>query len=401
MSDIRVLKFGGSSLASPELIHKVAHIIVDHYRACKKVVVVVSAMGKGTDELIQLAKKVSSSASTQHSRELDMLVSVGERISMSLVSMAIRDLGVEAVSLTGSQSGIITNDTHGEAEIIEIKGERILKNLNDNKVVIVAGFQGVSRNKEITTLGRGGSDTSALALASFLKSSAAYIYSDVDAYFSADPKKVKKAVRYAKLPWEIGFLSSYFGAKVLHHRAAQIAAKQQLQVEMLSTFNPQGESGKLDGEFDAKNQSFQVFTVNVKKDLKKLTTEEHDLYKNEIGPLEVEGFFNSSYFENREEFPKDVLKTFFYSSEKSLNPQEILGKKFSNEALYQSFTLIGANLLENKNFLTEIKKLLNSLDVPIEGYDWTSSYFIFFTKNISDDQKILLALHERFIENKI
>ncbi len=359
-----------------------------------------SAMGKSTDEFIQLAKKVSPNASTQHSRELDMLVSVGERISMSLVSMAIRDLGVEAISLTGSQSGIITSDTHGEAEIVEIKGDRILKNLDEKKIVIVAGFQGVSRNKEITTLGRGGSDTSALALASFLKSSAAYIYSDVDAYFSADPKKVKKAVRYASLPWEIGFLSSYFGAKVLHYRAAQIAAKQQLEVEMLSTFNPQGESGKLKGVFDAKNQLFQVLTINIKKDLKKLTTEEYETCKEKYGPLVIETYFKFSYFENREEFPKDALKTFFYSCEKRIKPQEILEKKSSNEALYQSFSLVGTNLLENKNLISEIKSLLRDFEVSIEGYDWTASYLIFFTKNIVDDQKILLALHERFLENK-
>jgi aspartate kinase len=401
LSDIRVLKFGGSSLASPELIHKVAQIIVDHYRACQKVVVVVSAMGKSTDELISLSKKVSPHAQQKHSREVDMLVSVGERISMSLVSMAIRDLGVEAVSLTGSQSGIITNESHGEAEIVEIKGERILKSLEEKKIVIVAGFQGVSRNKEITTLGRGGSDTTALALASFLKSSSAYIYSDVDAYFSADPKQVKNARRYKKLPWDIGYLSSYFGAKVLHYRAAKIAAKQQLQVQMLSTFNPQSESGGIEGSFDAKNQLFQVLTINQKSDLQKLTTEETEKITNTFGPLEIETYFIPSYFENRREFPKDALKTFFYSFEKSLNPQEFLEKKYSDGALYQSFALVGTSLLENKKLLDEIKELLRSFELEIEAYDWTSLYFIFFTKKVENNQKILLALHQHFIENKI
>ena len=399
MSDIRVLKFGGSSLASPELIHEVAQIIAEHYRACKKVVVVVSAMGKNTDELINLAKKVSPKAPFNHSREVDMLVSVGERISMSLVSMAIRDLGIEAVSLTGSQSGIITNESHGEAEIVEIKGERILKNLEEKKVVIVAGFQGVSREKEITTLGRGGSDTTALALANFLKSSSAYIYSDVDAYYSTDPKTVKAALRYETIPWDIGFLSSYFGAKVLHSRAAKIAAKQHLQVRMLSTFNPQRESGLLDGEIDAKNQLFQVFTINLKKGLKKLTTDKCALPCKDI-PLDIEEYLKPSYFENRIEFPAGALKTFFYSYEKKSNPQELPEKKFLNEAEYQSFALVGTGLLQNKNLLEDAKKILKRLRVEVEGYDWTSLYLVLVTKQVNDDQKIIQSLHEHFIENK-
>ncbi len=398
LSDIRVLKFGGSSLASPELIHKVAQIIADHYHACKKVVVVVSAMGKSTDELIQLAKRVSPQAPLKHSREVDMLVSVGERISMSLVSMAIRDLGIEAVSLTGSQSGIITTESHGEAEILEIRGERILKNLEEKKVVIVAGFQGVSREKEITTLGRGGSDTTALALAHFLQSSSAYIYSDVDAYYSADPKVVKNALRYEKIPWEIGFLSSYFGAKVLHSRAAKIAAKQHLQVQMLSTFNPQRSPGLLEGEVDAKNQLFQVFTLNLKKDLKKLTTDKCALPCKDI-PLEIEDCFMPSYFENRIEFPAGALKTFFYSYEKNLNPQEGLEKKLLNEAGYQSFTLVGTGLLQKKTLLQEAEKILKSFGVEIEGYDWTNLYLVLITKKLDADQKILQSLHEHFLEN--
>ncbi len=398
MSDIRVLKFGGSSLASPELIHKAAQIIIEHYRACAKVVVVVSAMGKSTDDLIALSKKVSPDAQQKHSREVDMLVSVGERISMSLVSMAIRDLGVEAVSLTGSQSGIITNESHGEAEIVEIRGERILKNLEEKKVVIVAGFQGVSRNKEITTLGRGGSDTTALALASFLKSSCAYIYSDVDAYFSADPKKIKNARRYEKLPWDIGYLSSYFGAKVLHSRAAKIAAKQQLKVRMLSTFNPQGESGGLEGLIDAKNQLFQVFTINHKNDLQKLTTKEYERIKDTKAPLDIENYFEPSYFENRKEFPKDAIKTFFYSSEKNQSPQDLLEKKLLNEAVYQSFALVGTGLLKNEKLLDQILEILVPLDLKIEAYDWTPLYFIFFTKKTKVSQAILLALHQHFIE---
>jgi len=191
---VRVLKFGGSSVGSPDRIRRVAKIIQSHEKSGDSIVVVVSAMGDTTDELIALAKKVSPKAEDlSHRREMDMLLTTGERISMALLSMALADLGLSAISLTGSQSGIITSSEFGEALIKEIKPIRIREALSQRKIVIVAGFQGVSEEKEITTLGRGGSDTSAVALGIALQAKQVVIYTDVDGFFSADPRKVPEA----------------------------------------------------------------------------------------------------------------------------------------------------------------------------------------------------------------
>jgi aspartate kinase len=236
-SPLSVLKFGGSSVASPERIHRVARIIQAHHKRGEKLVVVVSAMGDTTDDLIDLAKKVSPRAQERtHKREMDMLLSTGERISMALLSMALGDLGLEAVSFTGSQSGIITTKFHGEARIKDIRPIRLFESLEKNKISIVAGFQGVSEEKEITTLGRGGSDTSAVALGAKLGAREVFIYTDVDGVYSADPRKVKNAKKLPVLSARQAYLAAARGAQVLHHRCLEVALKFQIPVRVLSSF---------------------------------------------------------------------------------------------------------------------------------------------------------------------
>lgn len=391
MSEVRVLKFGGSSLASAELIHKVAAIVEEHYMACKKVVVVVSAMGKSTDQLQALAREVSPHAQSKHRRELDMMLSVGERISMSPLSMAIRDRGIEALSLTGSQSGIITTESHGEAEILEIKGERILKALSESKVVIVAGFQGVSTSKEITTLGRGGSDTTAVALSVFLKASSARIYSDVDAYFSADPKLVPEARRYEELPWEIGTLSSYYGAKVLHPKAAKIAAANQLEVQLLSTFNPHGISGFLRGSVMDKVESFQVFTLNMKKGLQKLTTKNSSgLDKKYLSELE------SELPKEAVSFKKNTTSEIFnYFDENFAGHQEAFENNFQE---YWSLSLVGSGLHTKSTLLDDARALLATHKIELEAYSWNTLVLSLIIKAAPESEKDLLTtFHKHFI----
>jgi aspartate kinase len=185
-----VQKYGGSSVADADGIKRVAQRIVATRKAGHSVVVAVSAMGDTTDELMDLAHQVSP---LPPGRELDMLLTAGERISMALLSMALHELGVPAISFTGSQSGIITDDSHSQARIVEVRPVRIREELGKGKVVIVAGYQGVSRQREVTTLGRGGSDTTAVALAAALGAEACEIYSDVDGVFSADPRLVPAA----------------------------------------------------------------------------------------------------------------------------------------------------------------------------------------------------------------
>jgi aspartate kinase len=236
-NDTLVLKFGGTSVGSPERILAVAQIIAQHRQRCERVVVVVSAMGDTTDELIELAQKVSPHCQTpRHRREMDMLLTAGERVSMALVSMALGDLGVNAISLTGSQSGIITDTIHGEARIAEIKPFRIEESLEKGRVVIVAGFQGVSREKEVTTLGRGGSDTSAVALGIVLGARETVIYTDVDGFYSADPRIVKSPRALEAPGWDLAVEAAYRGAQVLHPRCVELAWTYKMPVRVCSSF---------------------------------------------------------------------------------------------------------------------------------------------------------------------
>ncbi len=220
MKPIIVQKYGGSSVATVEKLQSVADLILARKREGYDLVVVVSAMGDTTDELLAKAKAVSPSPDR---RELDMLLTVGERISMSLLAMAIRERGENAVSLTGSQSGIITTASHTSARIMEVRPFRIQDELESGRVVIVAGYQGVSYRREITTLGRGGSDTTAVALAAALDAEACEIYSDVDGVFTADPRVVPTAraldgIRYEEMQEMAGA-----GAKVLNAAAVEFA----------------------------------------------------------------------------------------------------------------------------------------------------------------------------------
>lgn len=196
---IVVQKYGGSSVADLDRIQRVADRVAATRAAGHGVVVVVSAMGDTTDELLGLARRVTENPSR---RELDMLLSAGERISMALLSLALNARGVPALSFTGSQSGIITNDVHTNARIVEVRPYRVQDELAQGKVVIVAGYQGVSYKKEVTTLGRGGSDTTAVALAAALDAERCEIYSDVDGVYSADPRQVPEARRLAEISYE-------------------------------------------------------------------------------------------------------------------------------------------------------------------------------------------------------
>jgi aspartate kinase len=224
---IVVQKYGGTSVADVPRLEKVADRVVRAAREGKRVCVVVSAMGKTTDELIKLAQQITESPPR---RELDMLVSTGERISMALLAMAIAKRGREAISFTGSQSGIITNDRHSGARIIEVRPIRIQDELERGRIVIVAGFQGMSYKREITTLGRGGSDTTAVALAAALAASACEIYSDVDGVYTADPRVVPDAHLLDRLSYvEMQELAEH-GAKVLNAQAVEWARKAGIRI---------------------------------------------------------------------------------------------------------------------------------------------------------------------------
>src|SRR6187397_3012765 len=230
-----VQKYGGSSVADVQKLKAVAARVMQTRAQGHDVVVVVSAMGDTTDELLTLAKQVSPNPDR---RELDMLLSAGERISMALLSMAIRELGGNAISFTGSQSGIITNDRHVDARIIEVRPFRIQDELSRGRIVVVAGYQGVSYRKEVTTLGRGGSDTTAVALAAALDAEYCEICSDVDGVYSADPRVVPAAERIGTLSYEEMQEMAEAGAKVLNAQAVEFAKEKGIAIYARATASP-------------------------------------------------------------------------------------------------------------------------------------------------------------------
>jgi aspartate kinase len=251
---IVVQKYGGSSVADAEGVKRVAQRIVDAKRSGNQVVVVVSAMGDTTDELLDLAHDVSP---LPPGRELDMLLTAGERISMALLAMAVGNLGHEARSFTGSQAGVITDGTHGKAKIIDVTPGRIERALAEGAIAIVAGFQGVSQDsKDITTLGRGGSDTTAVALAAALNADVCEIYSDVDGIFTADPRIVPTARKRDRISYEEMLEMAACGAKILHLRCVEYARRYDMPIHVRSSFSQKtGTWVANDGEVDDMEQA--------------------------------------------------------------------------------------------------------------------------------------------------
>ena len=229
-----VTKFGGTSLATPERVQAAAQRLVDYHNEGKQVVAVVSAMGSSTDELLKLARSVNDNPPA---RELDMLLSTGEMVSMSIVAMAIAALGVKAMSLTGRQAGIMTTGTHSKAMISALKCDRVHKALDTGHIVIVAGFQGTTQDGDVTTLGRGGSDTSAVALAAGLNADVCEIYSDVDGIYTCDPRVVPRATKISEISYDEMLELAAAGAGVLQMRAVEFARNYKVPLHCRSAFS--------------------------------------------------------------------------------------------------------------------------------------------------------------------
>ena len=229
-----VQKFGGSSVANAERIRNVARIITDTYKAGNDVVVVLSAQGDTTDELIEKAAELNPRASK---REMDMLLATGEQQSIALCAMTIEGMGFPVVSLTGWQVGMNTNSTYSNARIKRVDGERIRSELDKKRIVIVAGFQGINKYGDVTTLGRGGSDTSAVALAAALGADLCQIYTDVDGVYTADPRKVKGARKLEEISFDEMLELATLGSQVLHNRSVEMAKRYDVNLEVISSFS--------------------------------------------------------------------------------------------------------------------------------------------------------------------
>ena len=260
-----VQKFGGSSVANADRVRNVARIITETYRRGHNVVVVLSAQGDTTDDLIEKAKEINPHASK---REMDMLLATGEQISISLVAMAIEAMGYQVVSLTGWQAGMLTDSNYGAARIKRIRTERVQAELDKRKIVLVAGFQGINKYDDITTLGRGGSDTSAVALAASLHADLCQIYTDVDGVYTADPRKVTGAYKLDEITYDEMLELASLGAQVLHNRSVEMAKRYNVNMEVLSSLT--GNPGTKVKEVVKKMEKSHVSGVAKDKDVARL-----------------------------------------------------------------------------------------------------------------------------------
>lgn len=286
--DTIVMKFGGSSVADNEKLKLVADKIIDMYNKNNNIVVILSAQGKTTDKLIQEALELSKNTKD---REMDMLLSCGEQISIAKLSILINEMGYKSISLTGWQAGILTNNTNQNAIIKNIDTTRILQELEQQKIVIIAGFQGFNENLDITTLGRGGSDTSAVAIAAALRAKECYIFSDVDGVYTADPNKIENAKKLAALSYDEMMEISSEGAKVLHNRCAEIGDKFKIPIITKSTFN--NKAGTIITDIIEENTIKSV----VKKDISRISIVGNGIIRNTDFIKEILDIINKNKLE--------------------------------------------------------------------------------------------------------
>jgi len=389
---IIIKKFGGTSVGSIERIKHIARQIAAQKQPDDQIVIVVSAMGKTTDELFKLAHEITEHPSR---REMDMLLTAGERISMSLMSLSLYEEGLVSISFTGSQSGILTDTRHGDARIIRVNAFRIQEELEKGKIVIVAGFQGVSIAKEITTLGRGGSDTSAVALASYLKADRCEIYTDVDGVFSADPNLVQNPLLLPYIDYDEMLALTYNGSRVLHPRAVEFALKYKIPVEVKSSFT--FEPGTLVIQTE---ESFQIMIKEVTMEEKKVTAIAHKdkLIRYRLNHSDrmcslMQNWINEIY---KYQLINDKLELFIeekYEKEidNILATHNINCKDKTRELGYVTLVGIGINL--DLPFLNEIWSKINAFGVMQITHTERTIEILLPSAFIAD---CVVALHDRF-----
>lgn len=399
-----VQKYGGSSVADVDKLRKIAAIIADIKRCDIDIAVVVSAMGKSTDNLLSLAREISSRPPR---REMDMLLSTGERTTMALLSIALQAKGIGAVSLTGSQAGIITNDRHNDAQVIEVRPFRVQDEMASGKVVIIGGFQGVSYKRDITTLGRGGSDTSAVALAAALNADRCEIYSDVDGVYSSDPAVIADARHLPEVSYPVMQEMSTSGAKVLNAGAVQFAKEKNIAIYARSTFGPGGETiirrlspGSITG----------IQAVVREKSIERIRLVGDDVlerFRKTVGLLESEQVsikevnVSTSSVVNRSSNASFVV-----------SPDQIYGWRRIRDRMLRhmdpdiicdkdlaAVSLIGEGLNRDSLTLLETLRLLNDNGIDIQGVTTTSFRISLLVHRDKIDKSVRLC-HDRWITEK-
>lgn len=392
-----VLKFGGSSTADNIKLNIVANKIIDFYNKNNKVIVVVSAQGKTTDNLIREAKELSYEP---NKREMDVLLSTGEQVSISKLAILLNRLGYKAISLTGWQAGIYTSEDNQEAKIEYINTERISKELEENKIVIVAGFQGISDKKDITTLGRGGSDTSAVAIAAAIKADHCYIFSDVDGVYSTDPNKITEAKKIDELSYDEMLHLSNEGAKVLHNRCVEIAKKHDVLIETGSTFN--NNTGTI---INRKIEESAVKSIVKNDNLFLITLKNNNYNADMLNKLNYTLLENNIIPSNLVNNSSNVLDISFTIKDSDLNKiQEILGNELSmfNSAFtnISRISLVGYGILNNKDIIKETLDILKNNLIEVFSTQLEECKLSIMTKGKVND-KILEQLHKKLINNSM
>lgn len=395
-----VQKYGGSSVANPERVFNVASRIIEAYKAGNSVVVAVSAQGDTTDDLIEKAKEINENPSK---REMDMLLSTGEQISTALLAMAIEKLGYHVISLTGVQAGIKTDSNYGNARIKTIDTERIFNELDRKNIVIVAGFQGINKYEDITTLGRGGSDTTAVALAAALKADLCEIYTDVDGVFTADPRIVKNASKLNDISFDEMLELASLGANVLHNRSVELAKKYNVNMVVRSSLN--------------KSEGTVIKEVgNVEKMLVRGVARDTDIARVAVMRIEDRPGMAFKLFSllAKEKISVDVIlqsigreetKDISFTVKKSdlkktldiinANLGAIGAKEVKYSEKYAKVSIVGAGMVNNPGVASMMFEALYDEDINIHMIT-TSEIKISVLVDISDADRAVNAIHDKF-----
>ena len=401
---IIVQKYGGSSLADIEKIKNIAKKISDVKNTGQDIVVVVSAMGKTTNNLIEMANQLSSNPIK---REMDMLLSAGERITMSLLCIALQDIGIKAVSLTGSQAGIITNDCHNDARVIEVRPFRVQDELRKGKVVVVGGFQGVSYKRDVTTLGRGGSDTSAVALAAALDAEACEIYSDVDGVYSADPNIINNTIHLPEISYQHMQEMSNAGAKVLNAQAVEFAKKAGIAIYARSTFSSDKETII---RLMAPGESTGVKSVVYESDIVQIIINSNDNFNDFnwiVNFLETESISikELNYIDSIEDKESKIsfvvsIKNVYKWNELEKQIKEKLKETIKIDYKLSAVSLIGDGINKDNQVLIKTVNNLKNNDVTIYGIN-TTSFRLSLLVPKPDMEKVVKLLHHQWLEEMI
>jgi len=406
MKKIVVQKYGGSSLSTIGKVKKVAKKIVARFTEGNQIVVVVSAMGNETDRLLKLAYRINS---TPDKRELDMLVSTGEQVSIALLAMAIHALGNKAISFTARHAGILTDEIYTRAKLIKIDSQKIEKTLNTGKIVIVAGFQGINLQDEVTTLGRGGSDLTAVALAVQLKADLCEIYTDVDGVYTANPKLISEAQRIPKISYDEMSEMAVLGTQVMHHRAIDLARKYHLPILVKSTFG--SNKGTMITKEVPMLENVIVRGVTYQKNVSKITLQgvkkNTDLACQLFEDLAKENIVIDSIVQDL--YNQDTVTVSFIVTEDDFMPSLKITKEIAEKiGVHQIYTdcnlakvsIVGDGIAKEAGIASRMFRALSRSGIRMETIN-TSRIRISCLIELAQLDKAVKALHDEFELSKI